>query len=243
MVRLPVTFQRVASATSTCVLWKVTVGWSVPPSRSGSMRRPMRRSLVTSTLATGIEAVTADCPGRAESNASDPSTARKPVRKVEMPMYSSENSRLECTGSIVQVWRARSVVVTVSSCGWNAGTSVSPWGAIRVTSARPARALRGGAAFIERGPDAALQRLVVSIEPQGLDGGPGVRRRATGDQLEQPGECPVISRCREREDDGVPDVVPVLTGQALAEGDDGLGPAGLAERHGGGPGHVAVPRR
>ena len=50
------------------------------------MSRLMRRSLVTSTLATGIDALTDDASGRAASNSSDPSSARKPVRYVEKPM-------------------------------------------------------------------------------------------------------------------------------------------------------------
>src|SRR6266545_7752009 len=88
-----------------------------------------------------------------------------------------------------------------------------------VTSAGAARAPRGGVAFVDRELDAALQRLIVRVEAQGLDGGLGVRRRSTGDQLEQGGERLLISRCREREDDGVPDIGPFLTGQAPAERD------------------------
>jgi len=59
-------------------------------------------------LATGIDARTDDASGRAGSNPSDPSTARKLARYVEKPMCSSEKSRRECTGSIAQVERARS---------------------------------------------------------------------------------------------------------------------------------------
>src|SRR6185503_4228772 len=67
MVRSPVTFQCAGSRASTRVLLNVIAAWSLPPSRSGSMSRLMRRSLVTSTLATGIDALTDDAAGRAAS--------------------------------------------------------------------------------------------------------------------------------------------------------------------------------
>jgi hypothetical protein len=44
------------------------------------MRRLMRRSLVTSTLFTGMEAVTDACSGWAGSNLKAPSSLRNPVR-------------------------------------------------------------------------------------------------------------------------------------------------------------------
>ena len=88
--------------------------------------------------------------------------------------------------------------------------------------------------------DAALQGFVVRVEPQRLDGGLRVCRRAAGNQLEQGVERRVVSRRGQGQDDGVPHVGPVLARQPLAERDDGVGPADLAEGHGGGPGDVAI---
>src|SRR6266851_2832831 len=96
MVRSPVTFQCLGSRGSTRVLVNVIVGWSLPPSRSASMSRLMRRSLVTSTLATGIDALTDDAAGRPASSW-------------------SEHSTLECTGSMVHVG---SVVAMGISSKW-----------------------------------------------------------------------------------------------------------------------------
>jgi hypothetical protein len=87
-----------------------------------------------------------------------------------------------------------------------------------------------------------LQRLIVRVERERRGGGLRVCRPATDDQLQQDSERLLVSRRRKRQDDGVPNVGPVLAGQMVAEPGDGLGSAGLAERHGGGPRDVAVAR-
>jgi hypothetical protein len=63
---------------------------------------------------------------------------------------------------------------------------------------------------IERGLELLLQRLVVDVEPERLLGSLRVRRSAARDQFQQDAQRAVVPRRRQRQDDRVPDVGPLL---------------------------------
>ena len=105
---------------STRVLLNVIVGWSSPPSRSASMSRLMSRSLVTSMLATGIDALTDDASGR-------PHRTRAIPRARESPCGTS---RSPCSRARARRSRAPD--------RWSMSRAWSPWRPPRSASTRPA---------------------------------------------------------------------------------------------------------